>query len=70
MTRLTFMDITYPDDLSEDLANMDLLRQGKIRRFRMEKRLLRGDGAFVWVSLTVVPMWPQGGLWVGFKQLT
>lgn len=60
MIQLTITDITFPDDLAEDLNNMDLLLEGSIRRFQMTKRLLRGDGAVIWVNLTVVPMWQAG----------
>lgn len=60
MVRLTFHDITHPDDLAEDLDQMELLRRGEIRRFQMEKRLLRGDGTYMWASLKVVPMWHPG----------
>jgi PAS domain S-box-containing protein len=60
MVQLTFHDITYPEDLAEDLKNMELLLAGKIRSFQMEKRLVRGDGSLMWASLTVVPMWQAG----------
>ncbi|MBA4018915.1 MAG: hypothetical protein C0483_17240 [Pirellula sp.] len=60
MVRLTFQEITHPDDLADDLSQMELLRRGEIRRFQMEKRLLRGDGSYMWAGLTVVPMWQPG----------
>ncbi len=57
---LNFQDITHPDDLPKDLEKMQLLGQGKIRFFRREKRYLLPDGSYVWVNLTVVPMWKEG----------
>ena len=57
MKQLTFQEITFPDDLADDLDQMALLLAGKIRRFQMEKRLMRGDGSVMWAGLTVVPMW-------------
>lgn len=57
MKQLNFQRITYPEDLQADLDQMDALLSGRIRFFRMEKRLIRGDGSTIWVSLTVVPMW-------------
>jgi PAS domain S-box-containing protein len=57
MQMLTFMDISHPDDLQEDLANMARLLAGEIRSYQLEKRLLRGDGSVIWVRLTVVPLW-------------
>jgi len=60
MSRLTFMDITFPEDLDEDLANMRRLHDGEIADFTMEKRLVRKDGALIWVNLTVSPTWSPG----------
>jgi PAS domain S-box-containing protein len=57
MQKLTFMDISHPDDLQEDLNNMARLLVGEIRSYQMEKRLYRGDGSVIWVKLTVVPLW-------------
>jgi len=60
MERLDFQTITHPDDLAADLANMERLKAGEIREFTMEKRYFRQDGALVWVSLTVSPLWAPG----------
>lgn len=60
MTVATFMEITHPDDLQEDLDNMERLKAGEIREFSMEKRYCRRDGEIVWVDLTVSPMWQPG----------
>ncbi len=57
MQAFNFQTITHPDDLQEDLDNMDLLKQGKIKEFTMEKRYYKKDGSLVWVSLTVSPLW-------------
>jgi PAS domain S-box-containing protein len=37
----TFQEITHPDDLQADLAQVDRLFAGEIRAFQMEKRYLR-----------------------------
>lgn len=60
MKSTTFMEITHPDDLQEDLDNMGRLRAGKIRDFSMEKRYVRKDGSAVWVNLSVAAMWTAG----------
>ncbi|MCG8616026.1 MAG: PAS domain S-box protein, partial [Desulfobacterales bacterium] len=60
MKSRSFMDVTHPDDLEEDLKNMEALKSGRIREFTMEKRYYRNDGTIVWVSLTVSPMWAEG----------
>lgn len=56
----TWMEITHPNDLTTDLVNMERLRAGEIREFSIEKRLERNDGTFVWIQLTVSPMWQPG----------
>lgn len=60
MTRLTFMDITFAEDLDEDLHNMKRLHLGEVSDFSMEKRLIRKDGTLTWVNLTVSPTWSAG----------
>ena len=49
----TFQDITHPDDLDADLAQVRLLMAGDIRNYTMEKRYLSASGSVVWVLLTV-----------------
>ncbi|MFZ2958070.1 MAG: PAS domain S-box protein [Candidatus Ozemobacteraceae bacterium] len=60
MEQLDCLTITHPEDLVGDLANMELLKAGKIREFSMEKRYFRKDRSLVWVNLTVSPMWLPG----------
>jgi PAS domain S-box-containing protein len=48
----TFHDVTHPDDLAADLAQVDRLLAGGISTFTMEKRYVRKDGSTVWVNLT------------------
>jgi PAS domain S-box-containing protein len=45
-------DICHPDDLPEELAKIEQMRQGEIDSHTMEKRYLRKDGASVWGRLT------------------
>jgi PAS domain S-box/diguanylate cyclase (GGDEF) domain len=49
----TFQDITHPDDLVEDLSNVDKLLQGVINNYSMEKRYLCADKSYIWILLTV-----------------
>src|SRR5215216_2618066 len=53
LLQTTFQDITHPDDLEEDLAQMRLLLEGELQTYTMEKRYLRKGGPEVWVNLTV-----------------
>ncbi|MEZ5387523.1 MAG: PAS domain S-box protein [Prosthecobacter sp.] len=60
MLKLTFMDVTHPDDLQEDLDQMEDLKAGRISSFKMEKRNVAPDGEITWINLTVAPMWRPG----------
>jgi two-component system sensor kinase FixL len=48
-----FQQITHPDDLDADLANVRALLEGKAERYSMEKRYIRKDGSQVWLNLMV-----------------
>jgi PAS domain S-box-containing protein len=49
----SFRDVTYPDDLAADLAKFELLREGKIDSYEVEKRDVRKDNAIIWARKTV-----------------
>src|ERR1700730_383560 len=49
----TFQDITHPDDLYLDLANVRKMLAGEIDTYQMEKRYFHKNGAIVWVLLSV-----------------
>ena len=48
-----FQDITYPDDLGADLAQMEKMTGGLADTYASEKRYIRKDGSIVWISLRV-----------------
>ena len=56
MRGIDWMSITHPDDVQEDLDNMDLLNAGKIKGFNMDKRYVRPDGSHVWINMTIAPV--------------
>lgn len=49
---LTFQEITHPDDLESNLANVQRLLDGSITSYHMEKRYIRKDQQIVWTQLT------------------
>ena len=53
LARLTFQDITHPEDLDKDLNFLTQLVEGQIARYELEKRYLRKGGESVWISLSV-----------------
>jgi PAS domain S-box-containing protein len=57
-----FQQITHPDDLYADLAQVGRLLAGEAEWYALEKRYLRKDGSPVWVLLTVsLVRGPDGG---------
>jgi PAS domain S-box-containing protein len=60
--KLSFQDITHPDDLDADLGFVRCMLDREIDNYAMEKRYFRKDGSLVWVNLTVSLVWtPRGG---------
>jgi|GEM_PF-737253 len=53
MLKRTFQEITYPDDLETDLAQLQQVLAHEIQSYSIEKRYIRRDGSLVWVNLTV-----------------
>lgn len=53
LLKLSFQDITHPDDLDADLEYARQVLAGKIKTYSMEKRYYRKDGSIVWINLTV-----------------
>lgn len=54
MQKMTFQDITHPDDLELDLSLVNDCLEGRRRSFRMDKRYIAADGRIVWGALTAV----------------
>jgi PAS domain S-box-containing protein len=53
LMRLTFQEITHPEDLEADLEYWQQLLTGVSDIYDREKRYCRKDGTIVWVKLTV-----------------
>ena len=52
LLKLSFVDITHPDDLEITPDNVEKTLHGDIDSYQMEKRYLRKDGQMVWVQLS------------------
>lgn len=50
--KMSFQDITHPEDLRTDLRLMEKIRHGDINGYTREKRYIRKDKALVWGKLT------------------
>ncbi len=53
LLRLTFHDITHPEDLAESIARAKDMLAGRSDPFSARKRYVRKDGQIVWMNLTV-----------------
>ncbi len=52
LEKLTFQEITHPDDLESNIANVKRLLDGSVTSYHMEKRYIRKDQQVVWTQLT------------------
>jgi len=46
----TFQEITHPEDIAENLANLKLLAERKIERYQAEKRYIHKNGSIRWIK--------------------
>lgn len=53
LLRMTFQDITHPDDFESDHVIAARLLGGEVDHYQMEKRYLHKDGHVVWIRLSV-----------------
>jgi PAS domain S-box-containing protein len=60
LRQMTFAAVTHPEDINGSVEMMQRLAAGAQREATWEKRYLRRDGATIWVTLTVSPMWAPG----------
>ena len=60
--KLTFKDITFSEDLSQSISNMEKLTSGKVESFTQEKRYLRKDGAVIDGKVTVSVIRDESGM--------
>ena len=53
LRKLTFLDITHPDDLDDDLNHVNQMLAGAISTYQMEKRYFHKDGHIINILLSV-----------------
>jgi PAS domain S-box-containing protein len=53
ITRMTWSEMTHPDDLAENLKQFNRVLSGQIDHYNMDKRFIRKDGKVVWTNLSV-----------------
>lgn len=50
---MTFQDITHPDDMLKDLAQLEQLKTGVRNEYALEKRYRHKNGSYFWARLSV-----------------
>jgi len=58
---ITFQEITHPDDLGADLAQVDALLAAEIDSYELEKRYFTKAGHLIWVLLAVAIVREEDG---------
>jgi PAS domain S-box-containing protein len=53
LSRMTWIELTHPDDLAADVGEFNRLVAGEIDRYSLDKRFIRKDGAVLWTLLSV-----------------
>ena len=53
LSRLTWAEITHPDDLLADVTRFEQMLTGTIDGYSMEKRFLRKDGTVLWAEVSI-----------------
>jgi PAS domain S-box-containing protein len=61
LAKLTFIDITHPEDIQKDVQFAEKLFKGDIPRYKLEKRYITKDKKIVWVDLTATVVHDQNG---------
>jgi diguanylate cyclase (GGDEF)-like protein/PAS domain S-box-containing protein len=53
MRRMTFQELTHPDDVTQGVEFMQQLLTGEINNFSLKKRYIHKDGQPVWTNVTI-----------------
>ena len=61
LIKKTFQELTYPDDLEENLLLLNNLLSGKVRSYSMEKRFFHKKGEIIWAIISVSLVKDQNG---------
>jgi PAS domain S-box-containing protein len=59
LMELTFRDVTYPDDRSEDVKAVRRLREDQIQKHTTEKRYQTKNGEVIWVSRSMTKIYSE-----------
>lgn len=61
LTRMTFADVTHPDDIAANIEHVRQLRSGVLKVYRADKRYITKDRSIRWASVTVSAVRGEAG---------
>ncbi|MGD0645334.1 MAG: PAS domain S-box protein, partial [Candidatus Bathyarchaeia archaeon] len=61
LRKLTFREITHPEDLPESVTKVEDLKAGKIPNFSLEKRYIRKDGSIIYGKINASTLRDKDG---------
>lgn len=53
LMRMSWHDLTHPDDVAADVASFNRLLAGEISTYSLEKRFVRKDGQPIWTAISI-----------------
>ncbi len=62
LTKMTFTEFTYPEDIDKDIIQFTDLLAGKISGYTMEKRYIHKNGDLIWANLFVTTLSDHNGM--------
>ncbi|MGD8990229.1 MAG: PAS domain S-box protein [Desulfobacterales bacterium] len=69
--RMTFVDITHPDDREETIKLSNAVRKGRVSSYQTEKRYLKNDGRILWAIVRASAVKDRDGniqYWLGIME--
>lgn len=64
LLKMTFKELSFPEDLTNNLTCIQKLIRKEIPVYKIEKRYIRKDGQVIWGSLTVVANYNDDGIFL------
>ncbi len=61
LKKISWVELTYPDDLAADVDQFEQLLAGKIDGYTMDKRLIRKDGSILYSFISVTARYKTDG---------
>lgn len=61
LLKKTWSELTHPEDLAKDVEQFNLLLQGEIEHYTLDKRFLRKDGSVAFTTISIRVFRTEGG---------